>query len=248
MPLEVVGHPSSPSRGSTVTAGRDGVQVAASGNDAGGGGAGSDLSGLTGWVAEVIEALGAVGVGALVVLETVFPPIPSEIVLPFAGYLSYGGRLNPVVVVVAATAGSVLGALLLYGLAARLGRTRSRALLARLPLVTGEDVERAEQWFARHGRPAVFLGRLVPGVRSFVSLPAGAERMPLVTFTALTAAGSLLWNAALVAAGYALGTQWRTVEDYAGWIDRGVVAAIVLTVGWFVVRRLRRRPDSRARS
>ena len=202
---------------------------------------GTGFTGLSGFVVDVVERLGAVGVGVLMVVETVFPPIPSELVLPLAGYLSGRGDLDLVTVLVASTVGSVAGALLLYTAGARLGRERSTALLARLPLVDRDDVEHAEAWFDRHGSASVFLGRLVPGVRSLVSLPAGAERMPLARFTLLTLAGSLLWNSVLVGAGALLGQQWQTVERYSDLLNYLVVGVLVLIVLVFVLRRLRTR-------
>ena len=201
----------------------------------------SGLSGITGWVADVIATLGEVGVGLLTALETVFPPIPSEVVLPLAGYLAQRGRLDVVWLLVAATFGSLLGSLVLYGLGARLGADRSTRLLAKLPLVEERDVERAIEWFERHGTSAVFLGRLVPGVRSFISLPAGVQRMSLVRFSVLTVGGSLVWNVALVGAGMALGTQWKRVEQFSTLIDVVLVGALVLLVGGAVLRRLRKR-------
>lgn len=202
---------------------------------------GGGLTGLSGFVADVIAAMGAWGVALLTFVETVFPPIPSEVVLPLAGFLSQQGRMGFASVLVAATAGSLLGALVLYWAGARLGAERSARLLARLPLVERSDVQRAEDWFARHGRSAVFFGRLVPGVRSLISLPAGASRMPLHTFTAYTLAGSGLWNSLLVGAGSALGTQWREVERYADVLDRVFIGALVLALVVVVTRRLRRR-------
>ena len=204
-------------------------------------GSASGFSGLSGLVVGIVQRLGAVGAGLLTLLETVFPPIPSEVVLPLAGYLAGRGDLDFVAVLVAATVGSVLGALLLYLAGLRLGRDRATALLCHLPLVDERDVLRAEQWFDRHGQTAVLAGRLVPGVRSLVSLPAGAGRMPLGRFTVLTALGSLVWNTLLVGAGALLGRQWQVVERYADVLNYVVTGAVVLLVGWFVVRRLRRR-------
>ncbi|RJK96022.1 DedA family protein [Vallicoccus soli] len=201
----------------------------------------SGLTGLSGFVLDVIDAAGEVGVGLLTLVETVFPPIPSEVVLPLAGYLAERGRLELWAVLVLSTLGSLLGALLLYGLAARLGQERSTALLARLPLVDAEDVEQATAWFHRHGSAAVLLGRLVPGVRSLVSLPAGATRMPLVPFCLLTLLGSAVWNGLLVGGGVALGTQWRTVERYSGWLDVALVVAVVVALLALVRHRLRKR-------
>jgi len=203
------------------------------------------LTGLSGWVADVMAALGAPGVGLMTLLESVFPPIPSEVVLPLAGFLAEQGRMGLAAVLVTSTLGSVLGAVLLYGVARRIGQRRSVALLARMPLVDAEDADAATAWFVRHGRAAVFFGRLVPGVRSLISLPAGAARMPLGTFLLYTTAGTVVWNALLVGAGYALGTQWESVQAYSGLLDRVVIAAVVAVVAWLVVRRVRKRRSAR---
>jgi membrane protein DedA with SNARE-associated domain len=200
----------------------------------------SGLGGLAGVVVAVVERLGAIGVGVLTLVETVFPPIPSEVVLPLAGYLAGRGDLDVTALLVAATAGSVLGALVLYGVGAKLGRERANRLLTRLPLVESRHIERAEEWFDRHGQIAVLVGRLVPGVRSLVSLPAGTQRMALWRFTLLTAVGSLLWNGLLVGAGVLLGQQYRVVEQYADVLNYVVIGVVVLLVAWFVVHRLRR--------
>jgi membrane protein DedA with SNARE-associated domain len=154
----------------------------------------ADAGGLVGWVLDVVESLGALGVAALVLLETVLPPIPSEVVLPLAGFLVQQDRLSLLAVLVATTTASVLGALLLYGAGRALGGRRTRAILVRVPLVEHQDVDRAEEWFDRRGEVAVLVGRLVPGVRSLVSLPAGTRRMPVGRFVLLTAVGSGTWN------------------------------------------------------
>ena len=137
------------------------------------------LGGLTGWVASVIESLGEVGVGLLVALENLIPPIPSEIVLSMAGYLASEGRVNVVLVTIAATAGSVLGALALYWLGYALGEDRLQRWLDRIPLVDADDLNMADRWFERHAKGAVLFGRMAPVVRSLVSIPAGANHMPL---------------------------------------------------------------------
>jgi membrane protein DedA with SNARE-associated domain len=199
-----------------------------------------ELTGVLGWAERVMTALGEWGVGLLVLLETVFPPLPSEVVLPLAGFLSSQGAISLPLVVLTATAGAWLGALLLYGLGARLGLERSIRALAKLPLVDREDFERASRWFERHGRASIFFGRLIPGVRSLISLPAGAARMPLVTFTLFTLAGSGVWNALLIGAGAALGASYGTVERYADVLNYLVYAALAALVGWLVVRRVRR--------
>ncbi len=202
---------------------------------------GDGPGGLTGWVLDVIDALGEVGVGVLTLIETVFPPVPSELVLPLAGYLVHRGRLDLAGVLIASTAGALAGALLLYGLGARLGERRATALLSRLPLLDEDDVGRAADWFHRHGGAAVFTGRLIPGVRSLISLPAGSARMPLLKFSVLTVLGSGLWNVLLIGAGYALGTQYALVERYSSVLDYIVGGVLVLVVALLVRRRLRKR-------
>ncbi|MGR6321845.1 DedA family protein [Micromonospora soli] len=201
----------------------------------------NQFTGLTGWVATVIDSLGAVGVALLVALESVIPPIPSEVVLAMAGYLAAEGRFSVVLIVLAATAGSVLGALVLYWLGAALGEDRLKRWLDHIPLVDRDDLEKADHWFERHGRWAVLIGRLVPVVRSLVSVPAGANRMPLGEFVLLTTLGSGGWNALIVGLGFALGSRWQQVGRYSDWFNYAILAAFaVMTASW-VVRKLRRR-------
>ncbi|MBQ0901755.1 DedA family protein [Micromonospora sp. U21] len=201
----------------------------------------SKFTGLTGWVATVIDSMGPVGVALLVALESIVPPIPSEIVLALAGYLASEGRFNVVLVVVAATVGSLVGALALYWLGAALGEERLKRWLDRIPLVDRDDLEKADRWFERHGRWAVLIGRVVPVVRSLVSVPAGANRMPLGEFILLTTIGSGVWNTLIVGAGYALGSRWQDVERYSDWFNYGIVAIFVVMVVSWVIRKVRRR-------
>ncbi|MFY1704116.1 DedA family protein [Micromonospora sp. WMMA1923] len=207
----------------------------------------SQLGGLTGWVAQVIESAGPIGVALLVALESIIPPIPSEIVLAMAGYLAGEGRFNVVVVGVAATAGSLLGALVLYWVGAVLGEDRLKRWLDRLPLVDLDDLERADRWFERYDRWAVLFGRMMPVVRSLVSIPAGANRMPLPEFVLLTTLGSGIWNALFVGLGYVLGSRWQEIDRYSSWFDYGIIAIfVVMIASWAVkkARRRRRRTDS----
>ncbi|KAB1929852.1 DedA family protein [Micromonospora sp. ALFpr18c] len=209
----------------------------------------SEFTGLTGWVASVIEVMGPVGVALLVALESIVPPIPSEIVLAMAGFLAHEGTFNVVLVVVAATVGSLVGALVLYWLGAALGEERLKRWLDRIPLVDRDDLEKADRWFERHGRWAVLIGRVVPVVRSLVSVPAGANRMPLGEFILLTTLGSGVWNALIVGAGYALGSRWQNVERYSDWFNYAIgVVFVVMLVTWVIrkVRRRRERDDRRS--
>ncbi|TPV50245.1 DedA family protein [Pseudarthrobacter phenanthrenivorans] len=199
-----------------------------------------NLTGLVGMAARAIEQLGEWGVGAFTLAETVLPPIPSEVILPLAGYLAKQGSLNLVLIFVTSTLGAYLGALFLYWLGARLGLERSIRGLSKLPLVDRDDFERAAAWFRRHGRSSIFFGRLLPGIRSLISLPAGASGMPLGTFSLYTLAGSGLWNGALIGLGHLLGTQYRLIEEYSRFLNYAVYGALAVTVALLVARRLKR--------
>jgi len=200
----------------------------------------TELGGILGFSAWLMQQLGEWGVGLMIVLETVFPPIPSEVVLPLAGFLAKQGDMSLPLVIVTSTLGSYLGALLLYRLGFVLGRERAIRWLSKLPLVEAEDFERASDWFEKHGTPAVFFGRFVPGVRSLISLPAGAAKMNLLVFSIATVLGSAIWNGGLVLLGYALGSQYEVVERYSSWLNYAVYAALAALVIWLVVRRVRK--------
>ncbi|WP_373947213.1 DedA family protein [Paracoccus marcusii] len=166
---------------------------------------------ITTWLA----AMGSLGVGALMLLENVFPPIPSELIMPFAGYLAANGTLSFLAVVIAGTVGSVTGAFLWYWIGSFATEPRLRFFIARhgrwLTISVG-DLERALSWFDRHGRTAVFLGRMVPGIRTLISIPAGMTGMRVLPFLIYTALGSLIWTTALTASGYILKAQFARVE------------------------------------
>ncbi len=195
------------------------------------------LSGLVGWIVGVIDAFGAPGVAALVAIENVFPPVPSEIVLPFAGFVIGQDGGSVWVMVLAATVGAVIGAAVLYELGRAWGLDRTRRTLARLPLVQAEEVDRAIDWFHRHGQGSVLLGRCVPLIRSLVSLPAVADGMPRLRFLVLTTVGSLVWNAIWVWAGYLLGSRWRQAAQYSDIINYVLIAVVVVVVARFVWQR-----------
>ena len=202
---------------------------------------GDDLGTVGQLVVDVMDAIGGPGVGLLIAAESVFPPLPSELVLPLAGFAASQGHLSLTSALVWSTVGSLVGALLLYGIGARLGRARTVALWCRLPLVEARDFVRTEDWFARHGRKAVLLGRMLPLFRSLISVPAGIQRMPLLTFVVLTTVGSAIWNTAFILGGYLLGHEWHRVEAVAGWLQWVVVAVVVLVGAWWVARRVRSR-------
>ncbi|MFD4675528.1 DedA family protein [Lentzea sp. NPDC058450] len=196
---------------------------------------------LAEWAVSLMESLGGVGAAVVVGLDNLFPPIPSELVLPLAGFSASKGVFSLPAALFWTTLGSVAGAVIVYLAGMLLGRTRTRALVARIPLVRVTDFDKAEAWFTRHGTKAVFLGRMIPLFRSFISLPAGVERMNFPKFLVLTTLGSLIWNTVFVVAGYQLGENWHRVESYAGVFQKLVIAAVALATTLFVVTRLRNR-------
>ena len=215
------------------------------------------LGDLANWVQDVINQFGYLGVALLVVIENVFPPIPSEIVLPFAGFVAQQGATavntaadaaqsdtTVVGMMIAATIGSVVGALILYFVSAAIGPERLRAFVERFGKwfgVKSSDLVRAEEWFDRRSSAAVLVGRCVPLIRSIVSIPAGFRRMKLTSFVVLTAIGSAVWNIALIGAGAVLGDQWERVGEYVGVFQWLVIAAVLLLLVRFVVSRLKNR-------
>ncbi|MCT7356882.1 DedA family protein [Streptomyces sp. 15-116A] len=194
------------------------------------------------WVNDMMDALGAPGAGLAIALENLFPPLPSEVILPLAGFAASSGRMGLLSVLLWTTAGSVIGALALYGVGALLGRDRTVALAGRLPLVKIADIERTEAWFLRHGTKAVFFGRMIPIFRSLISVPAGVERMRLPVFVGLTTLGSAIWNTVFVLAGYLLGDNWHEVTTIVSAYSKVVLAAAALAALTFIAVRTLRRP------
>jgi membrane protein DedA with SNARE-associated domain len=168
----------------------------------------------------------------LILAENLFPPIPSELILPLAGYYVGQGELAFALAVLAATLGSVAGALILYAIA-RLG---GRRVIVRFLRIKERDLDRADAWFDRHGAPIVLFGRLVPGARSLVSIPAGLSEMPLLKFTGLTTLGSAVWNCALIGAGWALGEHYEKVGGIVGPISSAVIVVLVLALAALAVK------------
>jgi membrane protein DedA with SNARE-associated domain len=193
-----------------------------------------------GWIGDLVDTWGYAAVFLFLVVENLFPPIPSELILPLAGYYVDQGNLNFGFVVLAATAGSVFGAVILYYFGQLAGRPAMERWGHRVRLQQ-RDFDRADAWFERYGVWVVFFGRLVPGVRSLVSIPAGTSSMPMGQFLVLTTAGSALWNALLIGAGWALGHEWERIS---GAVDSASsVVVVVLAVafvagsGLFLYRR-----------
>jgi len=200
---------------------------------------GSWLSALADWTVSLMDVIGPVGAGIAIALENLFPPLPSEIILPMAGLAANRGSFTLFEALLWTTAGSIVGAFLLYGIGAWLGLSRLRTIAAKVPLLHPEDIDRTVAWFGRHGGKAVFFGRMLPIFRSLISIPAGIVGMPLWRFGLLTAAGSLIWNSIFVSAGFFLGEAWPLVERYADILQYVVIAAAALGIGWFVYVRIR---------
>lgn len=193
---------------------------------------------MASWVMQLMSTMGYLGIVLLMVLENVFPPIPSEVIMPLAGFMATQGKLALLGVILAGTLGSVLGALPLYYLGRRIGDERLKGFAdrhGRWLTVSRDDLDKAQQWFERHGRMAVLIGRLVPGIRSLISIPAGLEGMPLVPFLLYTTLGAGLWTALLTLAGYWLGANFRQVEAYLDPASYVVLAGIVGLYIWRVV-------------
>ena len=200
---------------------------------------------LEAWIIAVMEQLGEPGVGLLVLLENLFPPIPSEVILPLAGFTASQGDFLIMIVILWATVGSVVGAIILYYIGALLGRDRTRAIFRKMPLVKINDVNKTEAWFIKHEAKTVFYGRMIPIFRSLISIPAGVERMNMGLFVAYTTAGSLIWNSTLIGLGFVLGENFHLVEEYVSIFQYLVIAVVLIGIGYFISKRLRNKNTQR---
>lgn len=190
------------------------------------------------WILSVIEGWGYAGVFMLMLLENLFPPIPSELIMPLAGYLVGTGKLALVPTVLAGAAGSALGTSFWFWIGARIGEARLKRWAARhgrLMTMSPRDIDTAQGWFDRHGGAAVFLGRMVPAIRTLISVPAGIAAMPLPKFAALTVLGSLIWTGLLTVAGLALESQYARVAEFIDPLSKMVVVAVLLVYVYRVI-------------
>jgi membrane protein DedA with SNARE-associated domain len=199
------------------------------------------------WITNLIERMGYLGIALLMFLENLFPPIPSELIMPLSGFTASRGNLNIFGVILAGTIGSVAGALFWYYVGRwvdddRLKRWADRH--GRWITMTSRDVEKADRWFDRHCHWAVLVGRLMPTVRTLISIPAGIFEMSLRRFLIFSTIGTLLWSAALAGTGYALGSQYETVSRYLGPVSTGIVVLIV-AVYLYRVATFKPRPRQR---
>ena len=188
------------------------------------------------FVSQIIDSIGAFGIALLMFAENVFPPIPSEVIMPLAGFNAQQGQMSFWAVLIAGTVGSLAGALLWYWIGRQIGAERLKRLslkAGRWLTITPDDIDRSNGWFHRHGGMAVLLGRLVPTIRTFISVPAGVARMPLPYFTALTLIGTVIWNVFLLGCGYLLGSNYTVVQK---WLDPLSYLVIALIVGVYLYR------------
>ena len=200
------------------------------------------------WIIHLMEILGAPGVGVAVFLENVFPPIPSEVVLPLAGFTASQGNMNLLAAFLWATAGSVVGAYLLYWLGAVIGANRLRRIADWMWLVEVEDVDKSLHWFDKYGKLSILFGRLIPGVRSLISIPAGIDRMNVLSFGLFTLLGSAVWNALLIYLGFILGENWRQVADVIGQFSTVIKIVIAALVIWAISKLIRRQKKRQKQS
>jgi membrane protein DedA with SNARE-associated domain/uncharacterized membrane protein YkvA (DUF1232 family) len=190
------------------------------------------------WITETVSQGGYPSIILMMLAENIFPPIPSELIMPLAGFVAAQGKLNPVLVVLAGTFGSVLGALPWYYAGSWLGERRICVFAARHGrwlTLSEKEIGQAIRWFERHGRIAVLVGRLVPTVRTLISLPAGTARMPLLPFLLYSTIGTLAWTAALTAAGFLLEAEYQRVSGYLDQVSKIIMGLIVLLYVWRVI-------------
>lgn len=207
---------------------------------------------MASWVMRMIHSAGSPAIALLMFIENVFPPIPSELIMPLAGYMVTRDQLSMVAIIAAGTIGSVLGALPLYYLGRKVGEERMKKMAerhGRWVTVSPDEIDRAKGWFDRHGGMAVLFCRLIPGVRSLISIPAGIGRMNLASFLAYTTIGSAIWTGLLAWLGYALGSNFEKVGEYLDPVSWVVLGGLLAMYVWRVVRHKgedRREPHQHA--
>lgn len=197
------------------------------------------IGAMTDWLVSLMSTIGGAGVALAIAAESVFPPIPSEVILPLAGFTAAHGTLGLVEAIIWATIGSVVGAWVLYGIARWVGVHRIRRAVDRIPGVSGKDVDKANDWFTRYGTWSVLIGRVIPVVRSLISIPAGFNQMNFLQFTGWTMLGSAVWNTILVSAGYLLGDQWCSILGVLNVFEDVVIVVFVVVVAVLLFRWVR---------
>lgn len=206
------------------------------------------MENLNEWILTLMDTLGYIGVTIMMFLENVFPPIPSELIMPAAGFAAAQGDMQLILVIIAGTLGSVIGALPLYYLGTLFDEKRLLNLAEKYGkwvLVKPSDITNTNRWFNKYGRMVIFFGRMVPAIRSLISIPAGMNHMSLLPFLVLTALGSAIWTSLLAYSGYILGENYHKVEQYISPISKFVGLIVLLLSLAFVVRRLKNKLSKR---
>jgi membrane protein DedA with SNARE-associated domain len=202
---------------------------------------------MTEWITNTMAAFGYWGVGFLMFLENLFPPIPSELIMPLAGFTVGQGKMNFGLAVLAGVVGTMLGAIPWYYIGKVLGEQRLAKIMDKYGKwlgISGEEIQRSARWFNKHGSKAVLLGRLVPGIRTLISIPAGFAAMPVVPFALYSTIGTTLWVLLLTYAGFALGANYKLVEEYVGPLSKVFLGLVVVVfVVWLARRLLQRKPQ-----
>ena len=199
---------------------------------------------LAEWIPNIMNQLGYWGIGLLMFLENLFPPIPSELIMPLAGFTVFKGQMDFILVIIAGVVGTILGAFPWYYIGKFISEERLEHLADKYGKwisVTSKDIKKANNWFNQHGGKAVFFCRLVPGVRTLISLPAGINNMPLIPFTIYSTLGTTIWVTFLTFLGYKLGDHYELVDQYLGPVSKIVLAIIVISFILWVVRKQMRR-------
>lgn len=197
------------------------------------------MSSIAQWINTVMQQLGYFGISLLMFLDNVFPPIPSELIMPAAGFTASQGQLNIVGVIIAGSCGSILAAIVLYWIGRLLNEDRLTAWLERYGkwiFLKPDDLKKANGWFNQHGRKIVFFGRMIPAIRSIISIPAGMSGMPFSLFLLYTSMGTIIWTSILGLAGYYLGNNLEKLSQWLSGIGN-VVLIVVLIAAGFAIRR-----------
>ncbi|HEY9904082.1 MAG TPA: DedA family protein [Candidatus Sericytochromatia bacterium] len=192
------------------------------------------------WILTTMGSLGYLGIGLLMFAENLFPPIPSELIMPLAGFTVSQGKMNFALAVLAGVVGTIVGAIPWYYAGKLVGEQRLKRLAdqyGKWITVSGKDIDKAQQWFNRYGNTAVLIGRLVPGVRTLISLPAGISNMPLVPFFIYSTIGTTLWVSLLTFLGYVLGNNYELVDEYLGPVSKIVLGIIIVAFVIWIVRK-----------
>jgi membrane protein DedA with SNARE-associated domain len=196
------------------------------------------------WITEVVRSLGYVGIALLALLENACPPIPSELIMPLAGYMAATGSMSLAGAIAAGSLGSILGCIGWYIVGRRIGEARLRRWIDKHGhwlTLSQADIDEAHAKLERHGAAVVFFGRLIPGIRTWVSVPAGLTGMPPVKFVLFTMAGTVLWTSGLTVAGYLLGARFPEIDKYLGGVSTAVLALVGAWYVWRVVSQMRAR-------